>query len=125
MDINEIKSILTMENLYFSKCTIERGPSIQNGKLNVDLSKRIERIDEHKYNIELSLSINNEDLHLVVIANAHFLYGGEDYSKEDAIVHTNTIAIMYPYVRSQVTLMTSQPGMTPIVLPPINTSKLK
>jgi preprotein translocase subunit SecB len=30
---------------------------------------------------------------------------------------------MFPFIRSQVTLLTTQPGMTPIVLPPINTAK--
>ena len=125
MDINEIKSTLTMENFYFSRCSIERGPSIEGGKLNVNLTKRIEHIGDHKYDIELSLTIDNDDLHLVIIAKAHFIYGGDDFSREETIVHTNTIAIMYPYVRSQVSLMTAQPGMTPIVLPPINTSKLK
>lgn len=30
----------------------------------------------------------------------------------------------YSFIRSQITLMTSQPGMTPIVLPTINTAKL-
>ena len=33
--------------------------------------------------------------------------------------------IMFPFIRSQVTLLTTQPGMTPIVLPPINTTKFE
>ena len=37
---------------------------------------------------------------------------------------TNAVAIMFPYLRSQVTLWTSQPMMSPIVLPPININKI-
>ena len=36
-----------------------------------------------------------------------------------------TVAIMFPFIRSQITLLTTQPGMTPIVLPPINTTKFE
>jgi len=32
--------------------------------------------------------------------------------------------MLFPFIRNQVTLMTSHPGMTPIVLPTINTAKL-
>jgi cysteine sulfinate desulfinase/cysteine desulfurase-like protein len=49
----------------------------------------------------------------------------ETYEKEESIIKTNTVAIMFPFIRSQVTLLTTQPGMTPIVLPPINTTKFE
>ena len=49
----------------------------------------------------------------------------DDYSREASIINTNTVAIMFPFIRSQVTLLTSQPGMIPIILPAINTQKLK
>ena len=45
--------------------------------------------------------------------------------REEAIRNANTVAIKFPFIRSQVTLLTSQPGMTPIVLPAINTQKFK
>lgn len=45
--------------------------------------------------------------------------------REEAIINANTVAIMFPFIRSQVTLLTSQPGMTPIVLSAINTQKFK
>ena len=44
--------------------------------------------------------------------------------REEAIRNANTVAIKFSFIRSQVTLLTSQPGMTPIVLPAINTQKL-
>ena len=56
---------------------------------------------------------------------AHFVYEAETYEKEESIIKTNTVAIMFPFIRSQVTLLTTQPGMTPIVLPPINTTKFE
>ena len=42
----------------------------------------------------------------------------------DNLINKNAIAILFPYLRSQVTLITSQPNMTPIILPPININTL-
>lgn len=36
----------------------------------------------------------------------------------------NAVAVMFPYLRSQVTLLTTQPNILPIVLPTININKL-
>lgn len=71
----------------------------------------------------MELSKMKSDLSVSVIAKAHFEYVAESYEMEENIVKTNTVAIMFPFIRSQVTLLTTQPGMTPIVLPPINTTK--
>lgn len=65
------------------------------------------------------------DLSVSIIANAHFEYETETYEKEESIIKANTVAIMFLFIRSQVTLLTTQPGMTPIVLPAINTTKFE
>ena len=64
-------------------------------------------------------------MNIELVAEAHFSYESDDYSREASIINTNTVAIMFPFIRSQVTLLTSQPGMIPIILPAINTQKLK
>ena len=125
MNIDQMKSSLSMHDLFFSKCLIEREPKIENGELNVNLKKKIEMIKEHEFFVTLNLSIDKTDLHLEIIANATFDSEDDGKSNEEVLIQNNTIAIMYPFVRSQVTLMTSQPGMAPIVLPPINVSKLQ
>jgi len=123
MEIDKMKSNLKMSNLYFSKCSIERSAELKNGSYKADLQKNIERTNDHEYDVELKLTIEKEDLSLLVVANAHFLYEDEDYSREENIIKANTVAIMFPFLRSQVTLLTTQPAMTPILLPPINTKK--
>ena len=125
MDIKEIKSNLKMENLFFKECSIKRINSHFSGELKADLQKDIKEIDEHTYDVELKLTIEGEGLELLAVARAQFVYEAEDYEKEESIVNNNTVAIMFPFVRSQVSLLTTQPGMSPIVLPPINTAKFK
>lgn len=123
MNIENIKSNLIMNNLYFSKCSFAREETIESGKLHTEVLKRIIPLEEHEYKVELTLQISKEDLNLEVVANATFTFEGNDYTDEEEIVNNNTIAIMFPYIRSQVSLMTSQPGMNPIVIPAINTAK--
>lgn len=40
--------------------------------------------------------------------------------ENNGLLEKNTIAIMFPYIRSYISSITTQPGMTPIVLPAIN-----
>jgi preprotein translocase subunit SecB len=125
MDINKIKSNLKMNNFYFSEYSFKREPVIQDGGYNIDLKKEIQHIGNHEYDVSLKTTIKKQDMELIVVANAQFIYEAEDYAREEGIINANTVAIMFPFVRSQVTLMTSQPGMTPVVLPTINTAKFK
>lgn len=123
MDIEKIESKLSMKNLYFSKCTFTREETIKNGKLHIEVLKNIEPLDEHEYKVSLTLQISNDDLNLEITANACFGFNCNDMDNEKDIINANTIAIMFPFIRSQVTLMTSQPGMKPIIIPPINTAR--
>ncbi len=124
MEINKMKSNLKMTDLYFSHCSVERACNIQNGEYNADLKRNITQIKDHQYSVELELAVQKEDLSVLVVAKANFEYVANKYDEmEESIVKSNTVAIMFPYIRSQVTLLTTQPGMTPIVLPPINTTK--
>ena len=123
MYIKDIKSNLRMKNLYFSKFSFVRDKVIKNGELNADIKKGIIPIGNHEYNVILTTTIEKDDMNIELVAEAQFLYESEDYSREESIINTNTVAIMFPFIRSQVTLLTSQPGMVPIILPPINTQK--
>lgn len=112
-----------MKNFYFSKYNFSRNSVITDGEYNIDIQKKIDRVDEHIYTVSLRTVISKDDMKLEIQADAEFTYCSDDYENEEAIINANTIAIMFPFVRSQVTLLTSQPGMAPIVLPPINTRK--
>lgn len=123
MDINKMKSNLRMEKFYFSKCSIERNEVVEDGKYDIELQKKIVPLENHRYKVELKTEVRKGDMELNIVAIALFVFDAQDYSKEADIIKANTVAIMFPFVRSQVTLMTSQPGMSPVVIPTINTTK--
>ena len=127
MDINKMKSDLKMENFHFVECSITRDEIIENGPLEFDLQKEINELEDGSYIVVLTLIVKKEknDLNVKVVASARFSIDSEDVDVIRTLMNTNTVAIMFPFIRSQVSLLTTQPGMTPIVLPPINTAKFK
>lgn len=126
MDINKIESTLKMEGFYFPKCFIERNEKIIEEPLQFDLQRNIKKINQNEYCVTLTFIVTKEhnDLYIVVTASANFVFESDDEELTETIIQKNTVAIMFPFIRSQVSLMSTQPGLSPIVLPPINTSNL-
>ena len=47
-----------------------------------------------------------------------------DDKLKNALVTKNTVAILMPYLRSELSLLTAQPGMECVVLPAFNINKV-
>lgn len=58
-----------------------------------------------------------EEYKLTISISAIFQYDGPD---EDDLLHVNAVSMLLPYIRSQLTILTSQPGVDPVILPPFN-----
>lgn len=121
---NQNKSIMQLTNLYFKNISFSRE------KLNIDDNLKIFfdheiRKNDNDTDVVLSVLINDENNALklsVELVGTFAFSNSENVNKNlyDNLINKNAIAILFPYLRSQVTLITSQPNMTPIILPPIN-----
>lgn len=69
---------------------------------------------EKEYEIEISLSG-------FFSVNTNALDESTDLSE---LISKNTVAVLMPYMRSELSLLTAQPGMECIVMPPINVDAL-
>lgn len=63
-----------------------------------------------------TISDEDENVFVSVKGRAIFITDQENMN----ILEKNTIAIMFPYIRSYISIITTQPGMNPIVLPAMN-----
>lgn len=125
---NQNKSIMQLTNLYFKNISLSRE------KLNIDDNLKIFfdheiRKNDNDTDVVLSVLINDENNALklsVELVGTFAFSNSENVNKNlyDNLINKNAIAILFPYLRSQVTLITSQPNMTPIILPPININTL-
>ena len=126
----EIKSRLEMQDLYFPEYSLKYNK--KQGKMNLTTSFNVNYAektdDKNQVRIELNTLIADDEksFELKLTALAFFKLNPEGLEDKEAleILKTNTVAIMFPFVRSQVSLLTTQPGMTPILLQPINVEAL-
>lgn len=125
MDIENLKSELKMDGLFFPKCYIKREREIQSEKLNIDINRNVVKVSDAEYDVTVKVIIDksSKDLEAVVVAKARFSIDNTNPQQAERMIRQNTVAIMFPFIRSQIALMTTQPGLTPVVLPPINTTK--
>ena len=126
--MDSITSVLKLKTIVFDKIEFHRKGfknsidptftiSVQIGKNKTDDYKVTLIIDADKEKeYELSISLSG----LFSIENDGEL---TDVIKQD-LINKNAVAILMPYLRSEVTLLTSQPNMDSIVLPPFNINKL-
>ena len=91
---------------------------IQDAALEMEIEKDIQKQSEDQYEITLAVRLKekNNQINVYVKSKAHFTTQQENTN----LIEKNTIAIIFPYVRSHISSITSQPGMVPIVLPPMN-----
>ena len=68
MELNKMRSDLKMDNLYFRSCSVEREREVKNGECKANLQRKIIKICEHEYNVELHLSVQKSDLSISIIA---------------------------------------------------------
>ena len=117
---------LKMLDLYFSEYSfsLTRGEENSDYSSNINISYSSAKDNDLKYKVVINLMLENENKTLILNVQAVGIFEVDKANVPDDIVNQiikqNTVAIMFPYIRSQVSLLTTQPGMTPIVLPPIN-----
>ena len=72
------------------------------------------------------LCSESNSAYIKVVCRGKFSVAIDNLNEQTAnmLIEKNTIAIMFPYVRSYISTITSIPNMSPIVLPPINVNKL-
>ena len=113
------ESPLVLKNIMITDGIFKRTEdSLENVELRVNVAHNIEQLSEVEYKITLELSVADPEGKLSVFVKGMAVFEKEQENK--MLIERNTIAIMFPYFRSYVSTLTTQPGMTPIVLPAMN-----
>jgi preprotein translocase subunit SecB len=85
--------------------------------------------DANRYKVTVSILIKdkNNSITLSIDISGYFSFdteGNMDENIKNNIILKNTIAILFPYIRSSITVITSQLGIKPVILPIININAL-
>lgn len=128
---DDIKSVLILDKIIVSEMSFKRSyEEIDSNELSINLENQISRIEaSNNYKVDLTIIIEEKmkksfDLKLSI--SGFFSFKVDDLEDEikQLLLKKNTLSILFPYLRAQISLITSQPGMEPIVLPPININAL-
>ena len=115
----DYESPLVLNNIVITEGHFKRNEdSLENLELKVGVSHDVERLSEREYKITLELNVADPEEKLSVFVKGMAIF--ETKQENQMLIERNTLAIMFPYFRSYVSTLTTQPGMTPIVLPAMN-----
>ncbi|OUN07539.1 hypothetical protein B5G43_04175 [Flavonifractor sp. An92] len=120
-----LNSVVELKHLYIGHISFSRtSDKIDDNKLTISFKKSYDFNEEHNAcKVTLGCSIKNQDsecINLQVDIIGHFTCNDESLERREQLLTKNTLAILFPYLRSQISLITAQPELTPIVLPPMN-----
>ena len=128
---NLAKSVLELKSLYFDTIEFRRKENIvANPELNMNFSREVKQDAQNPNHFWLTLGTNITDKQKdAVVINLSLM--GEFIVSADKdsfdilrLIKENGVAILFPYLRSELTLLTTQPGFQPIVLPAVNIAKM-
>lgn len=68
----------------------------------------------------LALRVTRPDEYEAFVQISGFFTIDENEPNKEQLINENAVAVLYPYARSEMTLLTAQPETEPIVLPVMN-----
>ena len=92
--------------------------SLEDLELEVNVERNLSKIENDSYEVVLVVTVCDKEEIIYVSVKSRAIFKTRQENMD--ILEKNTIAIMFPYVRSYISIITTQPGMMPIVLPAMN-----
>ena len=126
--IKKSVSALIMKSVYIENMHFKRRALVVSYEnTDMDVQRTVERLEDGSFKVTLTMTIEDKQEDFVLGVTVCGIFTLEDETDETikkASIAKNTVAILFPYLRSQITLLTSQPDMKPIVLPAVNINSL-
>lgn len=119
-------SILNLRRLVFERIEFDRKGFKNTQELKFELQVQIGLNEDDLYKVTLVLNGTKQDEYNVVISISGFfrVEGQVEDKIVRELINKNAVAILMPYLRSEITLLTAQPDTDSVVLPPFNINKM-
>lgn len=124
------ESSLILEHIVFDKIEFKRINFQQKSDIKYRIQIEIGKFSsEDGYKVSLTLEGNKEGEYIFTIGLSGFFSlelteEEQQQVDEEKLLKTNAVAILMPYLRSEATLLTSQPETDPVVLPVFNVNAI-
>ena len=123
------QSVLQLDKIVFDKIEFKRLGFSSEKELELEIQSNIsQKQNSEIYRVTLILKGNKPEEYIFEISlTGFFSFEAENIIQEElknTLVTKNAIAILMPYLRSEVSLLTAQPGIECVVLPAFNINKI-
>lgn len=118
-----MEPVLQFEGYQIEKIIYEKNiETSDENNINVEVSTGLNS-ERDKGKVELSINVleSNENRKLEISLVGFFTFSNVDDDKKTEILAINGTAILYPYIRSVASMVTSQDSSPAIILPTVNT----
>lgn len=126
--MEKIGSLLLLQKLVYERIEFERKGFKNEKELVFKIQVQINKRAEKEYKVTLIFEGDKEEeYHFLISLSGFFAIDSKEPlsdKKEEELVSRNAVAILMPYLRSEVTLLTAQPDTDSVVLPPFNINKM-
>lgn len=120
------ESVLKLKSMRFAKIEFNRMGDQNDNELKFRIQTNVTRREsDGTYKVSLGLYGEKEEEYTFMIRIEGlftFEFGRDERSEEleYELITQNAVAILMPYLRSEVSILTAQPGVECVVLPPFN-----
>ena len=116
---SKYESTLVLEKIEIVESVFRKKDDPIDGlELGVQVERSLKKISDGVFEVLLETIVSDEDEKVFINVKGRAIFSTQQENMD--ILEKNTIAIMFPYIRSYISIITTQPGMTPIVLPAMN-----
>ena len=126
--MSSFNSALTLQKMVFDRIEFNRKGFKNNKELEFELQVQIGLDKNSTYKVTLVLNGTKQDEYDIVISLSGFFAVETQEELDDNVdrnlINKNAVAILMPYLRSELTLLTAQPDTDSVVLPPFNINKM-
>ena len=116
------QSILSFSHIVFDELSFKRigfrQPDEQ--EIQTTIGCTVRAFAPNQYGVTLTVQADKSNEYNASAQITGYCEINDDFPQRDLILRENAAAILYPYARSALSLLTAQPETTPIVLPVVN-----
>lgn len=125
----KIESVLKLNKIVYDKIEFKRLGFKNDRKLELELQSNVSRREDADiYRVTLLLKGNKPEEYMLEISLSGFfsLESEKELEKDliDTLVTKNSVAILMPHLRSELSLLTAQPEVECVVLPVFNVNNM-
>ena len=120
----ENNCILKLNHLLFDEITFNRVNFKSKNDLQVEFGFSFNKREYGEFVSSIRIIGTKKDEYNFVVRASGYFQISEAVEDSDILIQQNAIAIVFPYIRSQISRLTAQPEVDPVILPPMNIAQM-